>query len=162
MNTNKFSLLKFKADTRSKLLKIQDALIEAGIDTPLQLKLALAQVLYETGQFTSKSSVAKLNNNYSGIKWINKPYQKATKGSPVPAREGKRNDPNYPLNYYAKFATDADWAADFIRILSLGANKPIEADNVEEYVNRLKANRYFSGDINSYKKNVRFFFDKID
>ena len=164
MAANKFSLSKFTGNTKIKLLQIQDALINAGIETPLQLQLALAQILLETGQFTSKSRVAALNNNYSGIKWLNKSYQKASKGSPVPGSERSSN-PDWPMNYYAKFASDTDWAKDFIRILSLGRNKPINATTVEEYVSRLAKNRYFDArtpaKIENYRKNVALFFEKI-
>jgi hypothetical protein len=164
MALNKLSLDKFTGDTRLKLLKIQDALIQAGIDTDLQLKLALAQVLFETGKFTRKSKVAELNNNYSGIKWLNKPYQKASKGSLVPPGERLANA-NSPLNYYAKFISDEAWAADFIRILSLGRYKPLQADSLQQFVKRLANNRYFDASapskIDNYTKGVKFYFDLL-
>lgn len=163
MNRSKFSFGKFKKNVQLKLLQVQDYLIEAGLDNEHQLKLALAQILLETGQFTAKSTVAKLNNNYSGIKWLNAPRQKnASKGSPVPPGERSTTKPNWSLNWYAKFDTGKDWAVDYLRILSLGTKKPILAATPDEFVDRLKANRYFGGDINSYKKNVNYFYNLIN
>jgi hypothetical protein len=163
MSLSKFSFGKFKKNVQLKLLQVQDYLIEAGLDNDHQLKLALAQILLETGQFTAKSTVAKLNNNYSGIKWLNAPRQKnASKGSPVPPGERSKTNPNWSLNWYAKFDTGKDWAADYLRILNIGKNKPILAATPNEFVDRLKANRYFGGDINSYKKNVNYFYNLIN
>lgn len=98
--------------------------------------LSAAQVIFETGN--KLSNVAKTDNNYSGIMWTNKPYQKATKGLPFPASEGKY--------YYAHFASVNDWAKDFKRILSIKGPKgaPIDATSLGDYVARLYANKYFT------------------
>lgn len=148
--TTKFKFDKFKDTSRQKLLLLQDSLIKAGLGG-MSLKLALAQLLVETGNFTSKSQVATLNNNYSGIKFINKPYQKAVQGSPVPAAERVQPSTN-PYNFYAKFENPDAWAVDFKRILSLGTLKPILALDTTEYVKRLKNNRYFGGNEAVYLK----------
>jgi len=162
-----FTFSKFKQSSRDKLLMLQTALINQGLNEK-QLKFALAQLLLETGDFSSKSSVSKLNNNYSGIKYICKSYQDAEKGSPVPANE--RAATEKCSNYYAKFRDADAWAKDFIRILSLqrAANqigKPINADTLNEYNDRLYANGYYSqgpGKKEGYYKNLLFFFNKID
>mgnify|MGYP000855866079 CR=1 FL=1 len=51
-------------------------------------------------------------------KFINKPYQIATRGSNVPPSE-RITPANSPINFYAKFADVADWAKDYVRILNL-------------------------------------------
>lgn len=157
--TNKFSFDKFKDTSKQKLLKLQDSLISTGLGGT-SLKLALAQLLVETGNFTSKSQVATLNNNYSGIKYINKPYQVASKGSPVPAAERVQPETS-PYNYYAKFDSPEAWAKDFKRILSLGTKKPILALDTTEYVKRLKNNHYFGGNETTYLKNINYYFEKL-
>jgi len=100
---------------------------------------ALAQTMLESDWMTSR--VANVDNNYSGIQWINKPYQNATKGSPIPASEGK--------GFYAHFSTFRDWAKNYLRILSLntgGQGRPIDATTAQQFVDRLKANHYFTSD----------------
>lgn len=126
---------KFSNDSAAKLSMLQDSLIKGGFEMP-QLKFALAQLLHETGNFTTKSKVAPNNTNYSGIVYINKPnvQKNAVKGTPFPAKEGKY--------FYAKFATVADWAADFKRVLNL-KNKPIKAIDLLDYYNKLTDNKYY-------------------
>jgi hypothetical protein len=110
---------------------IENLLANAGVPSNI-VPMATAQVMYETGGLTSR--VSKADGNLSGIKWLNKPYQKATRGTKSP--EG---------NYYAKFASFEDWANDYKRILSIGgANAPINATGLQDYVNRLYHNHYFT------------------
>jgi len=158
MNT-KFNFDKFKDTSKQKLTMLQDTLIANGL-TGSSLKLALAQLLVETGNFSSKSKVATLNTNYSGIKFINKPYQLATKGSPVPASERVQPETS-AYNFYAKFDSPEAWAKDFKRILSLGIKKPLLALSTVEYVKRLKNNRYFGGNEATYLKNINYYFDLL-
>lgn len=125
----------FPENSRFHLNNIAAGLSNAGVKDP-QLNFALAQMLYETGNFTNKSHVAAVDNNYSGIMFINNPAKQknATRGTAFPASEGKY--------YYAHFATVKDWANDFVRILSLN-NKPINAIDLKDYVSRLSKNKYF-------------------
>lgn len=90
-----------------------------------------AQAILES--INGTSHVAKTDNNLSGIKWVNKPYQKATRGIKSP--EG---------NYYAHYATWQDWANDFKRVLSVGPDAPINATSMQDYVNRLHKHKYFT------------------
>lgn len=155
--------IKFKPEEIDKLVMLEQAMINAGFTEP-QLTFAIAQLLYETGRFSSKSNVAKVNNNYSGIKWLNKSYQKASKGSPVPVNERSKTNPNWPLNWYAYFNTVDDWAIDFKRIVSLkktSLGRPIEATDLKSYVQRLKANGYFGGNEASYLKGTKMYFDML-
>lgn len=155
--------IKFKPEEIDKLVMLEQSLINAGFTEP-QLTFAIAQLLYETGRFSTKSSVAKLNNNYTGIKWLNAKRQKATKGTPVPVNERSKTNPNWPLNWYAKFENFDDWAVDFKRILSLkrsSLGRPIEATDLKTYVQRLKANEYFGGYESSYLKGTKMYFDML-
>lgn len=99
----------------------------------LALTYAIAQTMLESDYMTS--NLANVDHNYSGIKFLNKPYQKATRGIPAPRNEGGGN--------YAHFATFQDWAKDFRRILSLdkGAGRPIDAQSAQQYLDRLHRDR---------------------
>ena len=159
--SNKFA--KFSSAEALKLLAIQNSLQIAGIKQP-QLDFALAQLLFETGKFSKASTVASANNNYSGIKWINKPYQDAEKGTLAPA--GERLPYESPVNYYAKFRDTNAWAKDFKRILSLkrSANNlgaPIKATTPEDFVKRLKLNGYFGGSEAAYLRGVKIYLSKL-
>ena len=133
--------INFKADEAAKLQMLEAALINAGIKQPV-LNFALAQLLLETGRFTRKSAVSTLNNNFTGIKFLNKSYQIAERGSSVPAAEQDKAHPNAPLNFYAKFKDANGWAKDYTRILSFGA-KPINATTIEDFNTRLQQNKYY-------------------
>ena len=161
--TNRFT--KFTNLESIKLLMLQKALIKAGLKDPV-LKFALAQLLFETGRFTAKSKVASENNNYSGIKYLNRTYQKATRGSLAPPNE-RVSDINSPLNYYAKFASVDDWAKDFVRIISLQrsgnlAGKPVDSISLKTYIDRLALNKYFGSDRNLYLAGTKKYFDMFE
>lgn len=157
--------INFTNPEKIKLYQLEDSLIKAGLKEP-QLKFALAQLLFETGRFTAKSKVATENNNYSGIKWLNKKYQKASKGTLAPQSE-RVSDINSPVNYYAKFDNIDDYAKDLVRILSLkrSANlsgSPATASTLTAFVDRLALNNYFDGStaqkrINYYKGTKKYF-----
>lgn len=149
-NRSKMNFDKFQPAVKEKLIFLSDSLKKTGLNDE-QLKFAISQLLFETGKFTAKSSVAKNNNNYSGIKYINKPYQIATKGTRVPPSESVEPY-NSPLNYYAKFDNSDMWAKDFVRILSLN-NKPIAANNLIEYNERLAKNKYYDATTEQKKQN---------
>ena len=156
----KMELLKFKEPVRAKLFVIIDALKKAGLND-LQIKLALAQILHETGAFSKESNVAKLNTNFTGIKFINKSYQDAIKGSPVPPSERIKPDTS-AINFYAKFKDVGAWAKDYIRILNL-KGKPIDANSIEEFHKKLTANKYYDTskqkNIDNYLKSLRYFYN---
>lgn len=111
---------------------------------------AAAQVMHETNGL--KSNVSKEDNNHSGIMWINKPYQKATKGRKRPSNEG---------GYYAHFADNNAWARDFVRILNIGKRKPANATSMQDYVNRLKANNYFTDSASNYYNGLTRWYNKL-
>lgn len=149
---------KFEPETAEKLSDIYTALKAQGLNDK-QIKFALAQVLHETGNFTPKSNVARLNTNFSGIKWINKPYQKASKGSPVPPSE--RVPGNVAYNFYAKFDSVKDWAIDYIRILKL-KNNPLGAETLGDFLAKVAANKYYDlKGLKAYQAGVTKYFDML-
>jgi len=158
----KMELLKFKEPVRAKLFVIIDALKKEGL-SDIQIKLALAQILHETGQFSSKSNVFKLNNNLTGIKFLNKSYQDATKGSPVPPGEQEKPETK-STNFYAKFKDIGAWAKDYIRILNI-KNKPINSNSIDEFHAKLTDNKYYDTrkqkNIDNYLKSLRYFYNLI-
>jgi len=120
------------------------------------ISLFLAQAGFESGGFNFNSNVNKTDNNLTGIIWLNKPYQNATKGLPMPKSDGN--------GFYAHFPSIEAWAKDFKRILSLntgGKGRPIDAKDVMEFVTRLKANGYFGGDEKKYLAGVVNYQNKV-
>ncbi len=114
------------------------ALLNAGMSAAF-LPLALAQLAHETGGF--KSRVMSADNNLSGIKYI------ASATIQPGAKQGSHSPEG---NYYAHFNTLADWARDYIRILSRGANPPIKATDTATLATRLKANGYYTDTVGNY------------
>jgi len=169
--TNKFTFSKFKKPgVADKLKLLVPSLIKAGFNTDHKLKLGISQLLLETGQFKS-GSIYETNNNYSGIKYICKDFQKnATRGSDVPPGE-KKPPANRCGNFYAKFKDNDAWAVDYFRILNLvrrgnDIGKPIEAVDVNDFNSRLVKNGYYDankpGAKESYLKNLNWFYNNIN
>lgn len=128
---------------------IRALLISQGMPD-IAATFAAAQVLFETNGLTS--NVSKADNNLSGILFINKPYQVATKGVARPRSEGGN---------YAHFDSVRAWAKDFVRILKLGKEKPINAITLEDFVRRLKQNGYFASSEQNYYKGVATWLQRI-
>lgn len=112
---------------------LQKILLKAGVPNTNVITYAIAQCLLEDNWYTS--NVFNQDKNASGIKWINKPYQNATRGL-------KSNDGGY----YAHYNTYHDWAKDYVRILSIkgSAGRPIDATTAAQFGNALRANGYFT------------------
>lgn len=122
--------------------QIGDYLASADVPSSI-IPWATAQVMFETNGL--KSNISKTDLNLSGIKYINKPYQKATQGNKAP--DG---------GYFAKYASYSDWANDFKRILSIGgAQAPIRASSIQDYVTRLKNNHYFTSNPAAYLQGMQ-------
>ena len=115
------------------------------------IPFAVAQVMHETGGKLDRPLEVQ-DFNISGINFINnKALQKnAVRGVMKPKREWK--DQNKP-EYYAKFANYDAWARDYKRILSSNRGmkgKPIEATNLQQFTDRLRANYYFADNPTAY------------
>lgn len=145
---------KFGTLRTTKFEKVYNALKNLPLND-IQFKLILAQVLYETGFFSSTSNVFDLNNNASGIIYTGSKDQlknNATKGSKRMKIEG---------GYYAKFPTLTDWANEHFRVLNR-KTMPLSANDTNDFVNRLKQNNYFTGNENNYKKGVTMYYNIIN
>jgi hypothetical protein len=110
-----------------------------------QLRILLAQILQESGLFTSKPNLKLIGtfHNYTGIKGNSK--WKAAAGS-----------------VYVKYPTVEDYVKDYLRILSLdfGSGKPLESVDPQQFVTRLNVNGYFAkSSLPDYKKNIPVLYD---
>lgn len=124
--------------------KLKQLLLKVGFPADT-VNFFIAQAMFESRGGNFNSNVNKTDNNLTGIIFINRPYQKATKGLPMPKSDGN--------GFYAHFSTVEDWARDYKRILSFGA-KPIEAKTLPDFVSRLKQNGYFGGNEKIYLAGV--------
>ncbi len=133
--------------------QVLQALKNAGIPAPI-LPFAYAQTAMESNGF--KSDISIDDNNFSGILFINKPYQKNA------TRSWKHKLTDSGM-YVAHFATVQDWANDFKRVLSLGVRKPIDSTEFNDYFTRLKANNYYGKEsVASYSDKVKSWLQKLN
>lgn len=142
-------LIKYGKDKRDKFAKVYNAIISLPI-SKTTIKMVLAQILTETGVFSSSSNVFDLNNNASGILYTGSKGQianGATKGSKRMSIEG---------GYYAKFDTLQNWAKEYYRVLNRGA-MPLKAIDINDFAVRLKQNNYFTAPLKEYQKNLVFY-----
>lgn len=145
---------KFGSLRTSKFEKVYNALKNLPLND-LQFKLVLAQVLYETGFFSSTSNVFDLNNNASGVIYTGSVAQlknNAIKGSKRMKIEG---------GYYAKFPTLTDWANEHLRVLNR-KTMPLMAIDTNDFATRLKQNNYYTDGIENYRKGVNMYFNIIN
>ena len=127
---------------------IYDTAIKAGF-TPTAAKLVVAQARFESADYTS--SVFRNNNNTSGMKYIGQPL--ATRGTLAPMNERSRScragGECANSDYYAKFASVADSAADKINRLyskTMGGVTPEQLKNAkdaDEFAALLKKRSYY-------------------
>ena len=119
-----------------------------------QLSFLMAQIMVETGVFTSRVKVFDLNNNASGILYTGSAAQianGATRGSLRPANEGGN---------YARFENLDNWAKEYFRVLNKGVF-PLNSSNITEFTTKLKTNKYFADPLDVYLKNITFFYNFI-
>jgi hypothetical protein len=123
----------------------------AGLVPANILPYIVAQVAHETADFNSR--LLYDHNNATGITFANKPklQKNAIKGRPLPEA---------PQYNYAKFASLNDWAVDYLRLINRGKNKPLEALTIEDYVARLKANKFFTDTVERYTAGVKRYLKK--
>ena len=155
---------KYGNDKANKLLRIYDALklLKLPQDT---IRLALSQVMHETGVFAGSQRASGVNN-FSGITFsgsaeqlksgayksnISLPNAELPKDAKGKVIESKRI-------FYAGFPTVTNWANEYIRILSKGS-KPIQAINTVDFANRLKKNGYYTDLVSNYVNGLNFFYN---
>ena len=154
--TNVFNSLasEYGQDVANSLSVAYQALQSAGI-TGEAAKLALSQVMFETAEninnievpLTSDLSIS--DNNFSGIKWINDTSTQLNSYQAGAAPDG---------GYFAGFNTPKDWAVDYARVVELGSQDPLAANNVSDFANALKQNGYYTGNESDYAAGMDHFY----
>jgi hypothetical protein len=147
------SLVNTYGNDRVQLLTNAYAALQSAGFPSDKVLFALSQAMFETGMFNS--NVSRLNNNFSGIMFINNPdkQKNATRGLAYPSNEGSYN--------YANFSTPKDWAIDFLRILSKGPGYPINQNSVEDWAAALKQNNYFTSSESDYSAGMQRYFNLL-
>ena len=115
--------------------RIYNALQAAGL-SPQAASYGTYQSYHETGAWVTNYLLYWQHNNGSGIMYAGQPG--AIRGT----------------NGYAWFNTFQDWINSFVHELTKGAN-PSGATSIEDYVNRLVANRYFTGNPADYLSGMK-------
>lgn len=115
-----------------------------------QLRLLMLQAAHETGGFKSRLSTA---NNLSGIKYRPKTAILGESNSGILSPEG---------DYYSKFDSIDSWARRHYQIVNRGTNKPIDAQTIQDFAARLKANKYFTDTLTNYTKGLMSWQRTID
>ena len=145
-------LKKYGAVKASKANTVYDAMVKAGLPINI-LTLAVAQVMHETGVFSGSQRATSVNN-YSGITYSGTNEQLATG-----AKKSNIELPEAKGVFYASYPSAVNWAKDYIRIISRGANKPIQATNPADFAYRLKMNKYYTDSLENYTRNITFYYN---
>jgi len=148
-------LKKYGAAKANTLTSIYTALKALNLPATT-IRLALSQVMHETGVFSGKQR-ASTANNFSGITYSGSAAQIATgahkSNIPLPAAEQPKTGAKI---YYAHYNNILDWSKDYVRILSKGS-KPIQAASPADFASRLKKNGYYTDLESVYAKGLQFF-----
>jgi hypothetical protein len=148
-------LKKYGAAKANLLSSIYSSLQAQGFPATT-IRLAISQVMFETGVFANKQRASK-GNNFSGITYSGSAAQLATGAQKsdiaLPAAEQPKTGAKV---YYAKYPSILNWTKDYLRILSRGA-KPIQAATPDDFAKRLKKNGYYTAQESVYAKGLHFF-----
>jgi hypothetical protein len=125
----------FDAGRVARLQGVANELSARGI-TGDTLKFLLAQILVETGLFTNVANMNAVDNlnNYAGI------------------------SSNGQLRAYG---TISDFVDDYLRVLNLPNNYPIQATDINDFNARLKANGYYEDSATTYGNNLVYYFNLL-
>lgn len=126
----------YGSDNVARLQTVLNALAQAGY-SGLVLQMMLSQILQETGLFTSNPNynATDNDNNYAGI----------SSGGSLKA-----------------YNSVNDFVTDYVRVLSLGSNPPIQATDIVDFNNRLKANGYYTDSQTTYGNNLITYFNLLN
>lgn len=127
---------KFNHDDVYRLQVVAEALARAGVDTG-RIKMMLAQILHETGIFTDNNKNHRATdqlNNYAGI-----------------SKNGQLKGYN----------TVDDFVVDYLRVLNLPSHHPIEATNITDFNDRLKANGYYTDSKSNYGNALNYYYNLL-
>lgn len=125
----------YGSDNTQRLQNVGNVIAGYGISGDT-LRYMLAQILQETGLFTSNPNYHATDdlNNYAGI---------SSNGS---------------LKGYNSIN---DFVTDYIRVLSLPNNYPIQATSITDFNNRLYANGYYTDSPTTYGNNLTYYFNLL-
>lgn len=127
----------FGREDVTRLQNLANELSTRGL-SDLQVKFMLAQALQETGIFTDS------NANYNAV-------------------DNKHNYAGISYNgQIASYGSISDFVDDWVRVLSKQPNRPIDANSIDDYNNRLKANGYYEDSSSTYGKNLRYYFNLLN
>lgn len=126
----------YGSDDVSRLQSVENELASRGL-SDLQIKMMLAQILQETGIFTDQANYNAVDNlhNFAGI------------------------SSNGHLRAYNSVS---DFVDDYLRVLNLGGNPPLEAGSIADFNNRLKANGYYTDSKTTYGNNLNYYFNLLN
>lgn len=124
----------YGADKVQRLQNLQNALAAAGLNN-LQIRLLMAQCLFETGLFTSvwNQNATDNLNNWAGI------------------------SPGGSLGSYPDINT---FVAAYIALLQRGAD-PLDATDINDFNNRLVANGYYTENPSVYLAGITQYFNML-
>jgi flagellum-specific peptidoglycan hydrolase FlgJ len=130
-----------------------DIFLSMGVN-PDVIPFIVSQIAFETNWFSS--NVFKVDHNPAGITWnIN---YKSRPGATLGLSRGREG------GNYVHFDSYANGAKDLIRILSKVSvyGKSIDATDIIDYSQRLKANNYYTDSITVYSGGLRSINNKLD
>ena len=117
--------------------QVAQSLIDNGAPAD-KLGWLIAQLSIESSNFTSPLSTNY--NNFGGIKFYNQNTPGVSDGDVSPEGDD-----------YAYYDSIDDFAKDYLRTLNtVGAARPLQQTTPENFVQALKTNGYFTGDLGNY------------
>lgn len=125
----------FDTDDVSRLQALADELVSRGLSDQ-QIKFMLSQALHETGLFTDSPNYNAVDNkhNFAGI-----------------SRNGS----------ISTYSSISDFVTDWLRVLNLGPNHPIDAGSISDFAGRLKANGYYEDTLSNYSTAINYYYNLL-
>lgn len=142
--------------TSSIQKQVYDGFREMGIN-PILSKMAVAQTMHETNNYTSNVFVK--NNNLGGMKFTGRPPQSPLVGTVAPRNEwGSQTKPQY----YAKYATVKDSAKDQARWYINRIASFNGVTNVITFAQALKNLHYYTDTVTNYASGLTRRFNALE
>lgn len=129
-----------------------DIFLTLGVKSDV-IPFIVSQIAFETNWFSSNAF--KIDHNPAGITWnINYKSRPGT-AIGIARREGGN---------YVHFNNYTTGAKDMIRILSKSSTygKPIDAIDIIDFAQRLKANNYYTDSITTYSAGIKSINNRLD
>lgn len=125
----------FDSSDVNRLQALADELVGRGLSDQ-QIRFMLSQALHETGLFTDSPNYNAVDNkhNFAGI-----------------SRNGS-------ISIYGSIS---DFVTDWLRVLNLGPNHPIEATSISDFASRLKSNGYYEDSLSNYSAAINYYYNLL-